>query len=63
MIKQGISWDRNETSLVLRISPRSYRKPMILRVAGLPASREDHARVSLVLRTAQHFDILGRVRD
>lgn len=36
---------------------------MILRVAGLPAPREDHARVSLVLRTAQHFDILRRVRD
>lgn len=40
-----------------------YRKPMILRIAGLPAPREDHARVSFVLRAAQHFDILRRVRD
>lgn len=52
---------RTPRNTVLYVS--SYRKPMILRVAGLPATREDHARVSLVLRTTQHFDILGRVRD
>ena len=36
---------------------------MILRIAGLPVSREDYARVGFVLRTSQHFDILRRVRD
>lgn len=36
---------------------------MILRIAGLPVSREDHARVSFVLRATQHFDVLRRVRD
>lgn len=36
---------------------------MILRVAGLPVSREDHARVSFVLRASQYFDILRSVRD
>lgn len=36
---------------------------MVLRVASLPVSREDHARVSFVLRAPQYFDILRRVRD